>query len=372
MARLFCREFNKVPIAIEGDEHLIKSIEKELSPLPQASGQAKLRIRISNKFLYPEKKSFMIYRGNYIGNNSAYLTLPFGKLKFYYKREPFTLDLYITNKNFLQKLIAVKFINSTYLSSTELSVYQIINGVIEPFFLFLGHKYGRTLLHASSLTCNSETLLLTGSGGVGKTSTYIRLIYDHGCKFLSDDISLVGNDGIVLYYPRYIMLYAYNCEEDETLYQRMMRGRSVIDRLHWSIHKQLRGNSIVRRRVPPSCLFNENKIERYGQLSVVIYLMKSISSTDFHLKEINAKELARKCRDIIELEYWYYIRYFKMLESTGMFPINIKEVLDNIENIYEKMFKFARRYILIIPDKFSYKEISNFIFNTILSKLPDN
>ena len=365
-------EFNKIPVQVEGDHPVVDLIVKELSLFSSTSKSPEVKFNIVKNKIFPEEDALIVGANNYVTKDSLYLTLPFPCfVKIHLTLEGLwevniSCDTGAIPDSFIKKILNLKpkVIDWTYLTRLERLAYGIINGIFEPFFLFLIQK-DRTLLHASSLVKDGEVLLLTGLGGVGKTSASIELILNSDYKCLSDDISLIGADGTAVLYPRYVMYYAYNDVGNKKLQSKIMKGRSLVDKLQWTSMRKIRGPKGVRRRIPPEILYGRDNLGDSGHISKVVYLNSSLSK-DFHLNDVNAQDLAARCMNVILSEYYYYLRYIQMWCSTGYSSVSVEEIMTQVKRIYTKAFENTECYLLFVPKKSTPQELANFIKREIL------
>jgi len=366
--------FNGIPVSITGDHPVKYLILKELMLFPKLQNQPKIKFNITRAKITPSKEALYSGYNVYIENKDTfYMTYPFPcVLRARYIKPNWIVDVSCNDKlipdTFLKKVVNLgfKIKNWTYLTKTEQLAYSIINGIFEPFLLFFING-DRTLLHASSIERDGNVVLFTGSGGVGKTSISMKLVYEDDWRFLSDDISLIGADGTSVFYPRYIMIYAYNVENDNRLFSRLMEKRSLIDRLQWKFMKKVKGLKGVRRRVPAELLFSKNKIGNFGKIQKVVHLTKTKSKV-FKVKEANAWELANRCARIIAAEYYYYLRYIRALESVGYSFTTVEKIMKRNRDIYNKAFKNADCFDIYVPWEVSSRSLVDFIRKKVLYK----
>jgi dolichol-phosphate mannosyltransferase len=83
-----------------------------------------------------------------------------------------------------------------------LSPHVLYTNVIEPLLRFLLVLRGKMLLHAACVSLGGVTVMLSAKTDTGKTSTILDLLrQDHGL-FLSDDMTIVGKDGVASRFPK--------------------------------------------------------------------------------------------------------------------------------------------------------------------------
>lgn len=164
-----------------------------------------------------------------------------------------------------------------------------------------------SVVHASALANRAgDVTLIGGTGGVGKTSLMLELCLHGDFDFLADDISFIGEDGWVhpnLAYPK---IYAYNLEDNPELAQRVLRGRSFSDRLHWSVHRR-RGAQFVRRRLAPDRLFGSFSTSG-GRLSRYIVLVRE-DRPNVTIHQMDAESAAAVSVSVMPPEYSHFYNH---------------------------------------------------------------
>ncbi len=170
--------------------------------------------------------------------------------------------------------LAIKALEMNFLTLDALRaknfVYKLFNWAVQIEQLSLGQSF----IHASALTKNRRTIAVLGKGGVGKTSAMLKLCIQDGWRYLSDDLAVVDDAGVVYRSPAHLQVYAYNTEGDAPMERRLMRGRILFDRLHWRIRRRLLGNAKVRRRVSAEFLFGAENVARSASLTDVLFLQR--------------------------------------------------------------------------------------------------
>jgi hypothetical protein len=206
-------------------------------------------------------------------------------------------------------------------------------------------------VHASSFSNKQRGVLISGTGGVGKTSLEIALCSMQENLFLSDDISIVKNEKV---YPNfsYPKIYAYNLVNDPLLSDTILKKRSLLDRLQWKV-RSIKGKDKVRRRVSPEILYGEIKSDPVP-FAGIITLVKS-NTDKLLLREISPETSAKLNVEIIKNEYAEWYKVLRWVEINQLYVSNTNELfsVDNrlreIEKSLLKTFRTGKTYILEIP-----------------------
>ena len=82
------------------------------------------------------------------------------------------------------------------------SPHVLYTNVVEPLLRFALVDKGYMLLHSASIKLGAAGVMLSARTDTGKTGTVLRLLGLPESRFLSDDMSIVHEDGTVLSYPK--------------------------------------------------------------------------------------------------------------------------------------------------------------------------
>ena len=82
------------------------------------------------------------------------------------------------------------------------SPHVLYTNVVEALLRFVLVSRGYMLLHSACLDFDGHGVLLSALTDTGKTGTVLRLLREHGGKFLSDDMTIIDATGNALCYPK--------------------------------------------------------------------------------------------------------------------------------------------------------------------------
>lgn len=106
---------------------------------------------------------------------------------------------------------------------------------------------GCVFLHAGIFAKSQKAIIVTGTGGCGKTSTVINACRKLGYEFVSEDFGIVSREGVAFYCPKTISLYKSDFEFYSTLEAEVIGGLNLFSRLKWwGLTKILKRNTIVK------------------------------------------------------------------------------------------------------------------------------
>jgi dolichol-phosphate mannosyltransferase len=82
------------------------------------------------------------------------------------------------------------------------SPHVLYTNVIEALLRFISVSRGVILLHSACLELNGHGLLLSARTDTGKTGSVLKLLREHGAKFLSDDMTILNPSGEATCFPK--------------------------------------------------------------------------------------------------------------------------------------------------------------------------
>jgi dolichol-phosphate mannosyltransferase len=89
------------------------------------------------------------------------------------------------------------------------SPHVVYTNIVEALLRFVMISRGRMLLHSACLDLDGTGVMLSALTDTGKTATVLRLLRDHGGRFLSDDMTVIDADGNALCYPKPLTISAH-------------------------------------------------------------------------------------------------------------------------------------------------------------------
>lgn len=181
-------------------------------------------------------------------------------------------------------------------------------------------KYGQTYVHASGFEKDEVGVAIFALGGIGKTTSMLKMVREDGWRFLSDDLAMIDSKGILWRSPKRMQIYAYNLINQSALEKDLFRGRSVIDRLSWWLFKAVRGVSKVRRRVSAEELFGTSKVATCAKLHHAIFAER-VNNENFSFASIEPSEVAERMAPIVTMELSPYSTIESIIRGSGNFNL---------------------------------------------------
>lgn len=280
----------------------------------------------------------------------------FGGNKVLYKKED-VLEIYIeVNK---RKSFFRKFLSMGYKYNLE-NIGQILHELVfVPLNFFIENK---TIIHSASMknTRTGKSVMIGGTGGVGKTSLELLLCGELGYSFISDDIAVV--DDTCSIYPNlaFPKIYAYNVVENESLKNLIFKNRSFLDRFQWEFIKKFRGGNKVRRAVSPQFLYKNYQSDK-SKIDAYFILYKSNDVKEITITELNPKDASKLTLDVIRNEYHAIFQHItwheyncKLMNYESI--IKLDDMLEKWLRMYNKIFKNINCYSVKIPVSIKHDE----------------
>lgn len=339
-----------------------KVLEKELSLYPQTNDISDIEFIISDVVpennnlvsVNPSKhKEYILGFSIDFNNNSILWEKNDNRWKIYFKTD--------STKKILKKFRNIQF--SYSFEQTGQIFHEL--ALIPALFLF---SKDLTLIHGCSLeSSNGNGIIIAGTGGVGKTSMELSLIFNNNFSFISDDISILDKSGFI--WPNYAFpkIYGYNTVGNKFLENKLLRDKKIFDKIQWFIKKG-RSPLRVRRRVNPIEFF-DGKVSRGCKLSDIYFLFRC-KCDGFSVKQVSSESLAKLNIEIIKSEYnaffqhLYWHKANREILGENIF-INDSIVLNQWKKIQMNIFNNCNCYIVQLPLNAQIDELQSWFLNNI-------
>ena len=259
-------------------------------------------------------------------------------------------------KNLLRKLANIEFAHP--FEDIGRIFHEIV--LIPTIFMYFSERCA--IAHASAVRSrDGRGILVTGTGGVGKTSLMLSLVQHHGWQFISDDISFVGSDGTLWINGAYPKIYAYNVDENDPLWSTLMRGRSLIDRMQWNV-KRYAGRSRVRRRLDPRALGSNDVAQRVRLDTVYVICRRQVDK--IRLERLPAEKTVDLSLSLLQPEYGVIVNHLHWhefnLKALGKPScITLGSVLSNMRNVLLNAYRMADCFLMSVPLDYSTKRLQS-------------
>ena len=223
-------------------------------------------------------------------------------------------------------------------------------------------ELGQTYIHASTMTKGRLALALLASGGIGKTSSLLKFILEDNWQYLSDDLGLIDDDGVLRRTPKKLQIYGYNVRGQETIKQALLARRSLTDRAAWFSRLNYAGERRVRRRTSAEEVFTSEKIAGAAPITHAFFLERR-GVEQFLLEPMSVDELSDCAAQILMQE----IQPFGEI-SAAVYGTSIHSNLPSANQVFRKTrevislgFKNVSPQRIGIPLSASPDELFHFI-----------
>lgn len=264
-------------------------------------------------------------------------------------------------KSFLTKILSMEY-------SSELEIFEQI---FHELFLVPSTYFFNELtpIHAAAISIHGKGVLLSGTGGTGKTSALLSLRNEKGISFLSDDINVLSKNGYMYPNLAWPKLYGYNLLDIPNLKYQVLTSRGLLDKMHFNVRAKVNPLK-VRRKIPPQDLFQDVNNEGC-ELSLVYFLFREnipILSVD----ELNLEQAVEMSIAVMETEYGVFHRFlhwenFNALASNSISMLDINEVIEkwrfNLQSIFECLPIMLVRIPVDMAHRTYCKEIKSLVLN---------
>ena len=188
--------------------------------------------------------------------------------------------------------------NPGFLSVDERNARAFMYDVFDHLSQVAQLPLGQSYIHASSVERDGEGIAIIAWSGVGKTAALVKLITEHGFRFLSDDVALVDDSATLWRTPKLIQLKGINVAGEPRLRSMLLDGRSALDRFSWTQRRWRHGELGVRRRVSAERFFGPGAVTRSAPLRR-IYCLERAEVSDFDVQEISTAEICRRASEMM-------------------------------------------------------------------------
>ena len=145
------------------------------------------------------------------------------------------------------------------------SPHVVYTNILEALLRFVAVSKGVMLLHSACVELNGVGMLISAETDTGKTGTVLRMVREHGARFLSDDMTILHPDGRVGCFPKPLTIshHTLRAVGSDELSAREWRRLQLQSRLHSREGRQfamvlsrlnipiMGVNALTQRLVPP-------------------------------------------------------------------------------------------------------------------------
>ena len=263
-------------------------------------------------------------------------------------------------KKKILSLKKVEFSNLNRLIKSFILSYAVFWNVYQLSLL----KKNFSFIHGSSFQKDQNGFLLTGTGGSGKTSIGMELLKQKGIKYLSEDFAIIGSDGNSYYNPKSISLYRTDINEGDSITGQAIENLSPELKRKWKLLTSVSSqNQLVK--IPPSLLFDNEKIGSSCKLNKLFYLTRE-NCTTISFNELSSDEFVERSIQASLVEMKFLNEVLKRIAANSPLTYPYKsdfQISEEMKNIYKKAISNSNCYIVHIPKKESAKNVVNYLID---------
>jgi hypothetical protein len=225
-------------------------------------------------------------------------------------------------------------------------MYDVFDHLSQTVQLPLGQSY----IHASSVERDGEGTAIIAWSEVGKTAALVKLVTEHGFRFLSDDVALVDDAGMLWRTPKLIQLKGINVSGEERLHSMLLDGRSALDRFSWTQRRRRHGEMSVRRRVSAERFFGTGAVSRSAKLKRVFCLERA-DVPDFQVEEIAGGELCRRAGEMMTGILDPFAQISRAIHSGHRTPIlpTRQQMREDTNAVLQRAFDSVPAFNVLVP-----------------------
>lgn len=356
-------------IKVSGSSMYLNTFSKELRPaLDSKNETADIEIAFdsnaNNAFYKPT---------NFCGKN----TIDFNESGFsvngnpYYSYQmvnafsdgPISVKVQVKHPSFVHKLLRLlKVASSVEYSSNisflrgELANYSFLWNLITLALL----KKKCAFIHSGVLDKNGNALVLSGTGGCGKTSTVLNLLRTEGMGYLAEDYGIVGADGFAYPSTKTISLYHSDVVRSGGSGQEVVQNLTFLKRVRWEIlTKLMKRNPIIKAK--PEELIGKDISNEPVKIGYGVYLSRqecgAVSISKISLEEFSKRSALASIREmkalteILKLIEANSPNHFELLNGESLFKM--------VYEVYLSAFSHSDVFLMSVPIKAGPVEITN-------------
>lgn len=309
-------QLGRLPIALEGENNFSsKAIEEIEQALPKSAQAPSVRIVFRPSLPdmeYRRVGSVLVGNGIRIERSGLRYALSGNSFPDHVEIAP-VVDR--PGKRLMRQVR--RFRDWNYLYPEEAVARTFIYDVFDWVTHLAQIEKGQSYIHASAMCKDGRGVAFLAWCGVGKTTALLKLCSEEGWKYLSDDLALVDDDGMLYRTPRKIQLYAHNLLDEAKLAERLLRSSAALDRASWQFHLKRNGASRVRRRVPPEVLFGKEGVGASAPLSDLVFLDR-VSRPGCTIFPMTTDEMARRMAPMVLAELDPFSTLYREGEANGV------------------------------------------------------
>ena len=279
------------------------------------------------------------------------------------KQDDIRVSMYLANfirsRNFLFKMFDREF-NSPYQYIGEI-LHELI---LVPTVLFFYEDM--LTIHGSAIVDEEGSVtVFSGTGGVGKTFLEMRFLLDNQYAFFSDDITLLGKEGVVYPNLAFPKIYKYNVSQLPALKRYIDESYGLLSRMQWFLYPAIPYMGTYCRRLLNPERISQIPIPEKGRLKNFYFLFRSKHTKHIECESLDAEKAWKSSYRIIQAEYHRMFNHLRYHEYNRNM-LNLPEVIAerDVEKKFSEIFRRLKNVtfrLIKIPIEFNINDLYAFI-----------
>jgi hypothetical protein len=272
------------------------------------------------------------------------------KSPFYFPRKDYSLHIHKLfsigwyRLNISENRIEIDVIGN----SMEIAMSQHM--LVHPSLRYMSSMHDTLMLHAGAISNNGKSLIFTGKGGMGKTTTTSLLLsYNNSWKIHADDYIFLTPEPKSFCYLTNSHLYDKLIYWIPELYKRLSRKEQKKLWLFGKVRKYSGGTIRLPVRVKPEILWPQHGIEKVA-LPSAIFLLERNENEELSIKKIT--DYPHAIDQLMEMnfgEVQHFLKLIKRNHSINDFNEWLQQWKFRERGILEQIVKKVPIYNLYLP-----------------------
>ena len=193
-------------------------------------------------------------------------------------------------------------------------------------------KIDAVFIHSGMVGKDDGGIILTGTGGCGKTSTMAELISNHGWNYVAEDFGILTGDGHLRLMQKKASVHGSDIKYGDPYLNGAVKRLGPVKKFEWKAKKLARKNPVYRFK--PSEIFGDH-IKDGAPLTTVAFLSRVRGISQPEMRVISMEDLADRIR----------FASFRELKELYELLTNIRAVSgDNYADSYPAVSELEERY----------------------------
>lgn len=195
-------------------------------------------------------------------------------------------------------------------------------------------KYDQLFIHCGMMSkeADNEGIILTGTGGCGKTSIMMELITNSGYRYMAEDFGIVDKSGDLYDMQKKAAIYQTDVKWGNRYLKKAVSNLPFTQRLEWGLKKAAHRNPV--HFFKPIEIFG-NEVQNHSKLKKIFYLKRAQKGTEIQCRTLTSEQVAERAKTAS----------FRELKELYEILGNIRAVGgDKYYDSYPSLFTIERKY----------------------------